>query len=73
VKRKRSIPIKDDPVVAEVRRWRAKLWKQGGGTLKGVMEMLRASQDAREAAGDAVVIRKKNSARSADRKKRRAA
>lgn len=73
MKRKRSTPMKDDPGVAEVRRWRAKLWKQGGGTLKGVMDMLRASQDAREAAGDALVLRKKASARSVDRKKRRAA
>jgi hypothetical protein len=45
--RPRNTP--DEPGVAEVRRWRAKLWKQGGGTLKGVMKLLRSNQQARAA------------------------
>lgn len=40
----------DEAGVVEVRRWRAKLWKQGGGTLKGVMELLRSNHKARAAA-----------------------
>ena len=31
----------DKPGVAEVRRWRVKLWEQGGRSLKGVMKLLR--------------------------------
>lgn len=39
----------DEPGVAEVRRWRERLLKQGGGTLKGVMNLLREAASAREA------------------------
>lgn len=50
----------DEPGIAEVRRWRAKLWKQGGGTVKGVMELLRSKEPARKAA-----VRKSPTRRSA--------
>lgn len=48
----------DDPGVAEVRRWRAKLWRQGGGTLRGVMELLRAQRAGRAAKRQAPVRRR---------------
>jgi hypothetical protein len=44
---KRNPKPTDEPGVAEVRRWRAKLWKQGGGTLRGVMALLRDQRAAR--------------------------
>lgn len=62
----------DDPGVAEVRRWRAKMLKQAGGTLKGVVAMLRERQDELAAAGKAVVRRRPED-RTAKSKKRRAA
>ncbi|MCG3130626.1 MAG: hypothetical protein FLDDKLPJ_01392 [Phycisphaerae bacterium] len=31
----------DDPVVAEVRAIRAKLWEEGGGTIEGFIELIR--------------------------------
>ncbi len=36
----------DDPVVREVRQARAKLWKEAGGTIEGLMELVhsRAAQ-----------------------------
>ena len=30
----------DDPVVQDVRRARAKLWREGGGTIKGFMRVV---------------------------------
>ncbi len=46
---KRSRRTRDEPGVTEVRRWRAKLWKQGGGTIRGVMDLLRAASSRRAA------------------------
>jgi hypothetical protein len=31
----------DDPVVQEVRRARARLWKEGGGTIEGLMRVVK--------------------------------
>jgi len=31
---------RDDPVVSEVRAIRAKLWKEGGGTIEGFLKLL---------------------------------
>ncbi len=44
---KRTRRTIDEPGVAEVRRWRAKLWKQGGGTIRGVMDLLRENAAGR--------------------------
>jgi hypothetical protein len=65
--------MKEEPEILEIRRVRAKLWKEGGGTIKGMVKMLRESQDAREAAREIVVSRKNGSARSTSKKKLRAA
>lgn len=39
----------DNPVVAEVRRWRAKVFKKAGGTLNGLISLLDQPTDARKA------------------------
>ncbi len=39
-KRTRSI-WSDDPVILEVRRARAKLWEEGGGTIEGLMRVVK--------------------------------
>lgn len=31
----------DDPVVTQVRAWRAKLLKEAGGTIKGLLQLLK--------------------------------
>jgi hypothetical protein len=71
-KQNQSRTFRDDPGVAEVRRWRAKLLKQGGGTLKGVVALLRERQDSLEAAGK-IIVRKHPDDRAGKRKKKRAA
>lgn len=43
--------ILDDPVVAEVRRWRAQLQEEAGGTLEGLMRLIHDRQVEHEAAG----------------------
>ena len=37
----------DDPVVDEIHKIRAKLWRQGGGTVAGYIQMINARQAAR--------------------------
>lgn len=37
----------EDPVVAEVRAIRAKLWKQGGGTAAGYLALMREQANTR--------------------------
>jgi hypothetical protein len=37
--------IVDDPVVAEVRAIRAKLWKEAGGTVEGLIALLNRERD----------------------------
>jgi hypothetical protein len=32
--------VPDDPDIADVRRWRRKVWVKGGGTIAGVIELL---------------------------------
>jgi hypothetical protein len=39
-KRSDRKPWPDDPVVAEVRRWRALMMKKAGGTVEGLMSYL---------------------------------
>jgi hypothetical protein len=63
---------RDDPGVAEVRRWRAKMLKENGGTLRGLSAALRERQDALEAQGK-IVVRRRPEPRLAKSKKRRAA
>lgn len=46
---KRGVKVYDDPVVAEVRRIRAMLWKQAGGTVEGYLALNRRSTGARTA------------------------
>ncbi|MFH0982557.1 MAG: hypothetical protein V2A79_13615 [Planctomycetota bacterium] len=41
----------DDPVVAEVRAIRAQLWKEGGGTVAGLVELIRRRTQESESAG----------------------
>lgn len=61
MKRSREKPLQnEDAGIADVRRWRAKLWNQAGGTLTGVMRLLRESADARQA-----TLKKPTSRRSA--------
>lgn len=43
--------IPDDPTVAEVRRWRARLTKEAGGTLKGLMDLVNARAAERRRSG----------------------
>ncbi len=46
---RKTDPTPDQPGIAEVRRWRAKVVKASGGTVRGLVESLRESQRAREA------------------------
>jgi hypothetical protein len=48
---KRIPKFPDDPGIAEVRRWRAQIVKEAGGTLRGLMKFLRESE-ANRAASD---------------------
>ncbi len=73
MKRKPVPQLREEPEITEIRRARAKLWKKGGGTVQGMMDMIRARQDARDAAGEVVAIPKRAPGRTAVRKKRRAA
>lgn len=57
---KRTSKTPDEPGISEVRRWRSKLWMQGGGSLKGVMDLLRENAAAREAAKKSPRIRKRS-------------
>lgn len=36
----RQVSSLDDPVVAEVRKVREKLWREGGGTFEGLLHLL---------------------------------
>lgn len=40
----------DEPGIAEVRRWRAKVIKESGGTLAGLLASLRKSHEAQSQA-----------------------
>jgi hypothetical protein len=60
--RKPTIP--DDPVVAEVRRWRAQMEKEGGGTVEGVLRLV-----ARRAAERADAARDRKPSGTARRRK----
>jgi hypothetical protein len=40
MKRTRRIMPKENPVIAEVRRWRAQVFKDAGGTLEGLASLL---------------------------------
>lgn len=35
---KKTIKIKIDPEIADVRRWREQAWKEAGGTIEGLLE-----------------------------------
>jgi hypothetical protein len=52
----------DDPGIAEVRRWRASLVKDAGGTLKGFLQFLRDSEARRKRGGRAQPARRRKSA-----------
>jgi hypothetical protein len=39
-RRRKPKEIEEDPVVAEVRRWRAQVFKGAGGTLAGLIKLL---------------------------------
>jgi len=39
----------EDPVVQEVRRARAELWREGGGTFRGAIDLVRRREQARTA------------------------
>jgi len=39
-KKEELVEWPDDPVVAEVRAIRAKMWKEGGGTVAGFLELV---------------------------------
>ena len=41
---------RDDPVVEEVRAIRARLWKEAGGTVEGLVRLIAADQVERETA-----------------------
>ena len=41
---------RDDPVVEEVRAIRARLWKEAGGTVEGLVSLIAADQAAQETA-----------------------
>ena len=34
--------VEEDPVVSEVRRIRAELWREGGGTVAGLLRLLKS-------------------------------
>lgn len=38
--RRRPSKLEEDPVVADVRRWRAELMDEAGGTLKGLLDLV---------------------------------
>jgi len=62
----------DDPVVADVRRWRAKLQKEAGGTLEGLMRLIREREaEAKRAAGQNGRPSKKAGASTSRRASRR--
>lgn len=44
---------RDDPVVEEVRAIRARLWKEAGGTVKGLVRLIDADQPEKETAAGA--------------------
>lgn len=48
--RQQTDPFRDDPTVAEVRRWRTRLEKSSGGTVKGLMHLLDSRAATRPAA-----------------------
>ena len=48
---KKNACIIDDPVVREVREARAKLWKDGGGTIAGFIRVVK-ERTARKRRGD---------------------
>ena len=66
-------PSREEPEILEIRRARARLWKQGGGTLAGVMELLRLVQASEKAGGRPTILRKKPVTKTIERKKRKAA
>jgi hypothetical protein len=43
--RKRKAPIvEDDEIMAEVRKWKAAVWEEAGGTLEGLFRRMRERQ-----------------------------
>ena len=41
-------PLSEDPVVEEVRAVRARLWKEAGGTVEGLMRLIASDQPENE-------------------------
>jgi len=75
--RRRTTELVDDPTVAEVRRWRARMVKDAGGTLEGLVAMLRGRSASRAASGNGKVSAKPagkttSKGRSSARKRRAA-
>ena len=52
--RRNSNPIENDPVVAEVRRARAALWRKGGSTPEGFSRVAKAGTKSRPRSAPAI-------------------
>jgi hypothetical protein len=65
-------PALDPPEIADIRRARARIWKEAGGTLRGLYEYMRRVQDELEAGG-AEIVRAPQPAKRAKRRRGRAA
>jgi hypothetical protein len=57
---KRIPRFPDDPGIAEVRRWRDRVVKDAGGTLKGLMKLLRENETNRSSPKGARNSRRKS-------------
>jgi hypothetical protein len=42
--RTRTLAVPEDPVVTEVRKIRADLWREGGGTVRGLLDLVKQRQ-----------------------------
>jgi hypothetical protein len=54
-------PNQDNPVIREIREIRARLWREGGRTMRGYLDLIRR-RSAERAAGEADKEREKRSA-----------